>query len=215
VDPVLRALAEYWDDVLRLADDEQRERLRALVAGAEPDPLDARASLADLLLDLLPPDHPMVEVLRTGTMFDPGSHENVSAGVAESLRRLRTLVLGAGGGPLPDGFDREVRGRLLGLPFLRPDELRDRDLDPDDPGLIRLTDPDHGTQLPAFQFTESGVPWPVVRQVNERLDAAADPWGVTCWWVDPHAGLDAAPADLLGQDRDALLLRAAAALGAD
>jgi hypothetical protein len=51
--------------------------------------------------------------------------------------------------------------------------------------------------------------------VNERLNAAADPWGVTCWWVDPHARLDAVPADLLGHGRDALLLQAAAAVGVD
>jgi hypothetical protein len=49
--------------------------------------------------------------------------------------------------------------------------------------------------------------------VNELLDAAADPWGVLCWWVDPHAGLDGAPADLLGAHEDTLLLRAAAAVG--
>lgn len=215
-DPVLRALAEYWNDVLDLTDDEQRQRLQALVAGtAEPDPLDARAALADLLLDLLPPDHPMVEVLRTGTMFDPGDHEN-AAEVAESLARLNRRVFPVPGEPAPlDEFDREVRRRLLELPALSPDELRDRAVDPDDPRLIRLTHPDGETQLPAFQFTDDGAPWPVVQAVNERLDAVADPWGVLCWWVDPHAGLDVAPANLLGQGQDTLLLRAATALGVD
>jgi hypothetical protein len=202
---------------LGLADDNQRRLLRELVDGtAEPDPLDARAALADLLLDLLPPAHPMVEVLRTGTMFDPGDHANVSTTVAESLTQLRMLVLrpaGPADPPALDEFDREVRGRLLDLPYLSPDVLRGRDVDPDDRGLIRLTHPDRGVQLPAFQFTRDHAPWPVVLQVNERLDAAVDPWGVACWWVDPHAGLNASPADLLGQGQDALLLRAAAALG--
>lgn len=213
-DPVLRALAEYWDDVLALADDDQRQRLGALVAGiAEPDPLDAHAALTDLLLDLLPPNHPMVEVLRTGTMFDPGGHQNLSGVVETSLARLRALVLESGGEPPElDQFDREVRGRLLALPFLSPDQVRGRGVDPDVPGLVRLTHPDGGVHVPAFQFTDTGTPWPVVQEVNEWLDAAADPWGVTCWWVDPHAGLDAAPAELLGRGQDALLLRAAAAL---
>jgi hypothetical protein len=218
-DPVLRALADYWDDVLELADDAQRGELRALVDGtAEPDPLDARAALADLLLDLLPPAHPVVEVLRTGTMFDPGGGADAAATVADSLAKLRVLVLrqaGPGAPPALDEFDREVRGRLLTLPYLSPEVVRGRDVDPDDRGLIRLTRPDRGVQLPAFQFTEAGAPWPVVRRVNERLGAGADPWGVTCWWVDPHAGLDARPADLLGRGQDALLLRAAAALGVD
>lgn len=213
-DPVLRALAEYWDDVLALADDDQRRRLRALVAGtAEPDPLDAHIALTDLLLDLLPSDHPMVEVLRTGTMFDPGGHQNLSSVVETSLARLRARVIESGIEPPElDEFDREVRGRLLALPFLSPDQVRDRGVDPDEPGLVRLTRPDGGVQLPAFQFTDTGAPWSLVREVNERLDAAADPWGVTCWWVDPHAGLDAAPADLLGKGQDALLSQAAAAL---
>jgi hypothetical protein len=218
-DPVLRALAEHWDDVLGLADDDQRQQLLTLVDGtAESDPLDARAALADLLLDLLPPTHPMVEVLRTGTMFDPGGRGDPSVTVAESWAQLKILVLRQAGPAEPptlDEFDQEVRGRLLTLPNLSPDVVRDRNVDPDDRGLIRLTHPERGTRLPAFQFSAAGTPWPVVRQVNERLDAAADPWGVTCWWVDPHAGLDASPADLLGSGQDALLLRAAAAMGVD
>jgi len=108
-----------------------------------------------------------------------------------------------------------VQARLLDLPFLSPDELRSRGGEPDDSRLIRLTHPDRGVQLPAFQFTGAGRPRPVVQEVNEQLDAAADPWGVTCWWVDPHARLGAVPADLLGQQRDALILRAAAAVGVD
>jgi hypothetical protein len=209
-------LAEYWNDILELADHEQRQRLRALVTGtAESDPLDVRAALGDMLLDVLPPDHPMVEVLRTGTMFDPGNHGNAAADVAESLARLARRVFPEPSRAKPlDEFDHEVRGRLLDLPAFSPDELRERAIDPDDHRLIRLPHPDRGPQLPAFQFTEDRTPWPVVQAVNEQLDAAADPWGVTCWWVDPHAGLDAAPAELLGQGQDELLSRAAAALGA-
>jgi hypothetical protein len=155
----------------------------------------------------------VVEVLRTGTMFDPGGHQNHSSVVRTSLARLRVQVFGPGArDPEFDEFDREVRGRLLALPFLSPDQLRGRGVDPDDPGLLRLTNTDHEVQVPAFQFTATGALWPVVQEVNEHLDAAADPWGVTCWWVDPHAGLDAAPADLLGQGQDTLLLQAAAAL---
>jgi hypothetical protein len=230
-DPFLRALAEHWENVLRLADAEQRERLRGLVAGTvEPDPVDARAALADELLTLLPPDHPMVEVLRTGTMFATGGHGVTLDDVEISLERLRRLVLGpdASAEPPPSGtdldtdwpeaadeFDQQVQARLLDLPFLSPDEVRSRGGDPNDSRVIRLPHPDRGDQLPAFQFTGVGNPWPVVQTVNEQLNAAADPWGVTCWWVDPHARLDAVPADLLGQGRDALILRAAAAVEED
>jgi len=217
-DPVLRALAEHWEDVLRLASEEQRERLRGLVAGTvEPDPVDARAAVVDELLFLLPPGHPMVEVLRTGTMLNAGVRE-VSAGEIEnSLARLRLSVLPteATDHPELDEFDRQVQARLLDLPFLSPDELRGHDVDPNDERLIRLSHPDGGVRLPAFQFSDVGKPWRVVQEVNERLDTLADPWGATCWWVDPHARLDAVPADLLGEGHDALLMRAAAAVGVD
>ncbi|WP_248827719.1 hypothetical protein [Frankia sp. Mgl5] len=239
-DPLLRALAEHWEDVLARADDEQRARLHGLVDGSlEPDPVDARAALADELLMLLPADHPLVEVLRTGPMLAPGGLAGDKTGLLDEGFRLILRAAGddPGGTPAPapapapaprqepghtalpalDEFDRQVQARLLALPSLSPEELRARGTDPDDRRLIRLAHPDRGDQLPAFQFAGSGQPWPVVRQVNERLDAEADPWGVTCWWIDPHARLDAAPAELIGLDRkrDALLLRAAAAMAVD
>jgi len=68
-------------------------------------------------------------------------------------------------------------------------------------------------RLPAFQFGPDGQPWLVVQEVNQRLGAAADPWGMTCWWVDPHQQLAFSPQDLLGRDSDDLLREAAAAVG--
>ena len=232
-DPFLRALGEYWDDVMRFADPQQRELLRGLVEeSAETDPVDVRAALQDELLTLLPPDHPLVDVLRTGTMLSTG--HRAPADIAVDLHRLRSLVLGRDGraeppsppaaewpAPSPtepeelDAFDRAVQARLLELPALSREEVRDRGVDPDDGGLIRLTRPDQEVQVPAFQLAASGGLWPVVREVNELLDAAADPWGVACWWVDRHARLDAAPVELLGRDQDRLLLQAATAVGED
>ena len=40
-----------------------------------------------------------------------------------------------------------------------------------------------------------------VRAVNERLEAANDPWGVASWWISQHARLAARPVDLVGTDR--------------
>jgi hypothetical protein len=243
-DPVLRALAEHWDSIMELADAEQQELIRGLVAGTvEPDPIEARVELQELLLDVLAQhaEHPVAEVLRTGTLLNTGrgAHD-----ADLSLRRLRALVLppeaGRAGpdGPSPgttspdavplsgavppgpagrvadswDVFDREVRTRLLALPAFIPGQLRGLGTDPDMAGLIRLAGQDQEIRLPAFQFTPTGRPWPVVLQVNDLLEAGRDPWGATCWWVDPHAGLLAAPADLLGSDRDDLLVEAASAV---
>lgn len=69
-----------------------------------------------------------------------------------------------------------------------------------------------GYLYPAFQFdAERRDVFPEVRAVNERLDAAGDPWGVASWWISTHARLGARPADLVGTDRADDLLKAAAA----
>jgi hypothetical protein len=69
-DPVLRGVAEYWDEIQGLASQQQRERLLGLLDGtAEPDPAEARAALEDELLDLLPPGHPLVRMLISRAMF--------------------------------------------------------------------------------------------------------------------------------------------------
>jgi len=77
-------LGEYWDDVMRLAGPPQREMLRDLVeASTETDPVDVRAALQDELLTLLPADHPLVDVLRTGTMLSTG--QRAAADIAVDL----------------------------------------------------------------------------------------------------------------------------------
>jgi hypothetical protein len=228
-DPLLRVLAVYWNEIQDLGDREQRERLRGLIAGtAESDPVEARAELADLLLDLLPPDHSVIRVLRSGVLFGRSDQADSDAKLADSFLWLSSRVLphDAPGWPafrdprIPGEFDQgefdqQVQARLISLPSLSPDEVRRHDVDPDDDGLIRLPHPDHEVQLPSFQFTAAGKPWPIVQEVNQQLDAAHDPWGVMCWWVDPHARLETVPVGLLGHGRDDLLRRAAVAVGAE
>jgi hypothetical protein len=78
-DPLLRAVAAYWDDIERQADPGQRRRLADLVAGTtELDPDEARAELADELLDILPPDHPVSRILRSGTMYGAAPERSAS-----------------------------------------------------------------------------------------------------------------------------------------
>lgn len=69
-----------------------------------------------------------------------------------------------------------------------------------------------GYVYPAFQFdAERRDVFPEVRAVNERLDAAGDPWGVASWWISRHARLDARPVELVGTDRADDLTRVAEA----
>jgi hypothetical protein len=57
---------------------------------------------------------------------------------------------------------------------------------------------DRSYLYPAFQFDpRKRELYSEVRQVNELLDAAADPWGLASWWVSPNDRLGGArPLDL-------------------
>ncbi|MGD0069534.1 MAG: hypothetical protein ABSB76_39695, partial [Streptosporangiaceae bacterium] len=89
-DPLLRAIAEHWDDIERRADPRQRQLFAGLVAGtAELDPDEARAALADELLDILPPDHPVSLILRSGTMYSPAPETPASVTIDVDRRSRR------------------------------------------------------------------------------------------------------------------------------
>jgi hypothetical protein len=230
-DPLLRAVARYWAEIRALASEEQWERVRALVAGtADPDPREALAALADELWGILPPDHEICDIMRARVMSGTGADAaTADAELLEELWLLSDLVLDPGESawraahpavpPFAEStdFDRRVEERLLSLPALTPDDARQRGIDPDDVRLIRLPRPGAAPefQLPAFQFAPGGDPWDIVMEVNQVLDAADDPWGVMCWWVDPHARLGDAPASLLGHGQDDLIRRAARAMAED
>ena len=69
-----------------------------------------------------------------------------------------------------------------------------------------------GYLYPAFQFDhERRDVFAEVRAVNERLEAANDPWGVASWWISRHARLGARPADLVGTHRGEDLVAVAVA----
>jgi hypothetical protein len=69
-DPLLRGIGAYWHDIERLASPQQRERLLGLAEAATgPHPAEARAALADELIDLLPADHPLIRALRVGVLY--------------------------------------------------------------------------------------------------------------------------------------------------
>lgn len=96
-DPLLRVVAEYWDDIQRLADPRQLERLAGLLAGtAEADPGVARAALTDTLLDVLPASHPLIEVLRSVPAYDSGQKMGPDAVGSGEGHIAGTVILAAG-----------------------------------------------------------------------------------------------------------------------
>jgi len=73
---------------------------------------------------------------------------------------------------------------------------------------------DRSYLYPAFQFDpRKRELYPEVRQVNELLEAAIDPWGAASWWVSPNDRLGGdRPLDLVGEVRAEEVIRAAQAV---
>jgi hypothetical protein len=218
VDDAVRALRDHWDDVVaRLGAPRMRE-LRDLIGkldGAEH--RRAVSALADLLAEELPPDHPVRRALSEGYMLTQSRPDWAELKV--SLDALASVfpdpasadAAPAAGGSVLAG----VVARLLRAPALAEDEVRRRGADPADPGLIRLDRPDGGRQWPEFQFKPGDGLLPVVRAVNDALDAANDPVGAADWWLSRNAWLDGQPSLLIGLVPDDHLVRAARALSAE
>jgi hypothetical protein len=72
---------------------------------------------------------------------------------------------------------------------------------------------------PAFQFDHRGARVrPIVKEVNQQLDAAHDGWGVASWWLTPShrfKGEPRSPADLAVDGDDDTIRRLAADLVED
>jgi hypothetical protein len=223
------ALARYWDDVISRLDDASGRELRNLIAEVGGTG-HARAVIAvtQLLVRELPPSHPVRRALSRGYLYTsgpadwPALRQDVlaAAGLAlgEPLAAEPASGHDASAGRAGDRDESandilaEVTERLLRAPALTEDEVRLRGADPADPGLIRLDRPDGGQQWPSFQFGRGGVPFPVVRTVNNMLGAETDPLGVADWWLGVNAWLDGRPSDLIGGVPDELLVRAARAV---
>lgn len=213
VEEAILALRDHWDDVVSRLGPARSQALRGLLEElGGPDHRRAVTAIADLLVEELPPDHPVRRALAQGYLFAPAVADWSALKV--SLHALAWPLLdadpGTGGSILPD-----VVARLLRAPAFTEDEVRRRGADPADPGLIRLDRPGGGGQWPEFQFIADGGPLPVVRAVNQLLQAASDPVGAADWWLSRNAWLDGQPSFLIGVVPDDHLVRAARAVGAE
>jgi hypothetical protein len=236
IEDAIAALPEYWADVTARLSDPDRQELYGLIGGIDgPDHDRVVSRLADLLAEGLPPGHPVRRALIAGDLFAPATMDWPA--VRQALRHQAELTLS---GPEPsevigsaniavvgvtaaahvaagrpgEEIVRGVAARVLRAPALTQVEVRQRGADPDDPGLIRLSRPDGGQQWPAFQFGPAG-PRPVIRAVNDLLDAAADPLAAADWWLSDNSWLGAPPSALLGRVPDDDLVRAAAVVGSE
>jgi hypothetical protein len=131
---------------------------------------------------------------------------------AELLERVQDLDLTKAVSPSAAEVTFWVSRWLLDEAAFTQDQVRARGLDLEDPALVRLENDDGAEQWPKFQFGPDGMPLPVVRIVNQMLDADSDPWGVADWWLGHNQWLDGVPARMIGQVTDDVLIDAARAV---
>lgn len=221
VESVLRTIAEHWQEIAQVLDDDGRRRLEALavaVSGGDRDELlDALADVCARSVPLLPDDHPLARELRGQLRFATGGATlTLPAAVLTAFAGIPGRVSRSVDGSDPDdgsGSDvEEARRRLLEVPALSAEEVRRAGQDPDSPDVIRLLDDVGQVRIPAFQFDADRTPISVVLSINHLLGSDEDPWGVADWWLGENAWLDAVPARLIGIVADGVLLGCAEAV---
>jgi hypothetical protein len=214
---MIAALPQYWDDVgVQLGPDATRE-LTALI-GQLGGPGHNRVVdlITDILIEGLPARHPVRRKLAGGDLSATATidwAEIVSSLRAETGASRAGLAEPpwAAGGPVLA----EVTRRLLTAPALGEADVRRRGVDPADPALICLQRDDGSRQWPQFQFARDGGMLPVVRAVNEVLQAGSDPIGTADWWLSRNGWLGERPAELIGRVPDVMLVDAARAVGSE
>ncbi|MFD8012220.1 hypothetical protein [Streptomyces sp. NPDC058955] len=218
----LAAAAADWDRLAPLlpppARSELRDRLAELRAAADA-PATAESAAADAVRVLLGalPDPESARLRRHGAPDADGARFTAHGGTPPSARvhgyaALDLCLLVVDGNPMVGPLLGPVRDRLLAAPA-QPADPGAGSRSALHPGLIVLTRPDGGRQVPAFQYASGVRPWAVVLEVNALLGAATDPWGAADWWLSANAWTGGAPAALLGRGRDPELTGAARTLG--
>lgn len=208
IEDALTVLPEHMDDVAGRLGQEKVEELAEYIALLDsPERKRAMARIANLLVEGLPPEHPVRRALVDGYLFTSATLD--LAALTEALQARARVP--AAKSPA-EQIVRAVTDRLLRAPALSADEVRRRGADPADPGLIRFDRADGGQQWPAFQFAPGGGPLAVVRRVNQLLDAAGYPLGAADWWLSRNGWLGEQPSLLIGTVPDDQLVRAAQAI---
>jgi hypothetical protein len=210
VEDAIVALQEHWDDVISRLGAAPAQELRGLIEElGGPDHVRAVTRIADLLVEELPPEHAVRRALSKGYLFAPAI---VDWSAITAALHERTA---SDDPPSAAAILRKVTDRLLTAPALTEQEVRQRGVDTEDPGLIWLDRADGGRQWPEFQFAPAGEPLSVVRVVNQLLGAVEDPVGVADWWLSRNVWLDGQPSLLIGSVPDDLLVRAARVVGSE
>lgn len=191
-----------------LTPDEVTEITRALAAAVHGASWDPNALMGTLLAHE-PDDDPAWEALAASSARRTAAPAPLMLAAATRLRFAieTTPPERTEPGLGPDAVERSAEQRL----WLAPMQQLSETTAPRSTLLVLVR---QGREVaPTFQFDSWGNVLPAVADVNAELDASEDPWGAASWWLTPHAGLQAIPADALRTGDEDLVLAAAAAAG--
>lgn len=224
----LRTIRAYWAELRPLLDERAVAKLADALADRDEDPVVVAAEVKEIIKARTPRDHPARPALlpmehRLVTSLAPAPEVASLLMDLNILFRSSGLIPG----PLRRGADgRSDPGPLTPLstdgkfahawePVYVADEhdqwLLDEPSVPMDAirwddswarDIVVLRTADGKLQVPTFQFDgpqgSPGSPRGIVLDVNRKLSADADPWGVADWWLGSNVWLPAPPARLLG-----------------
>ncbi|OXM47047.1 hypothetical protein [Amycolatopsis alba] len=207
-------LIRDWPGIRERLTDRTRELVQDQIAelASEPIPelITGKAGRLCLLIgNELPPVHPFrVALTEGGTRFLRSDPDPVALADWFSTREILLYLVARRGTRQATAAEVQERAEawLLAADSLSENELVTRGADPGAPDLIQLEGHDGRVQWPAFQF---GARTDLVKEINGILAAADDPWGAADWWLGRHSRLGGAPAALLGEVDDQVLLDAA------
>lgn len=206
-DALLEFLTSSWEAVWSGLDPAERAVVsrsarEMALAGQDEDAFGRAAlKLLRLLRSVLADTHEVVRAAEEGLRWAEAPPVDWRPVISALSERLEEMVR------------QDVQDWLADAAALSAAQLRAGGEDPARRFLIRLDSDSGDVRFPAFQFDQQGRAIGVVLEINERLGADEDPWGVADWWLGDNVWLDAVPADLIGV-ADGPLLAAADAVTA-
>lgn len=87
-----------------------------------------------------------------------------------------------------DAYVQSLIQSWLSETTLTSEDLRNRGVDPDTPGLMHFTGPGGQERFFAWQLDSENKPYELLQHMNEILDYEGDPLGIIDWWMSSPDG---------------------------
>jgi hypothetical protein len=213
IEDALQAILDDWPEVEPLLTVAELEGLAAMSQEADAMAADRLAGVFLLVAAGLPTGHVAWQRLR-GQRFDAGQRDSSGEPLIRSLAVLARTALANPGSEVDaeaDALAEEARRSLLhhgAVPAALAGNGAGSWLAVRFGGEVLFPQFQFASMEPYEQFT-------MVARLFAQVGAEDDPWGAVAWWLTPNPWLLAAPASLLGTEREPEIAYAADQLAND